>query len=129
MKYGYTIIYVNSVEDTPDFYKQAFGFDTKFLHESKGYGELQTGETTIAFASHQMGEMNFGDSYTKATSSHSFRVELAFVTENVHQAFEKALSAGAVSVQQPKEKPWGQVVGYVRAIDGSLIELCTPVSG
>ena len=27
----------------------------------------------------------------------------------------------------PEEKPWGQIVGYVRGIDGSIIELCTPV--
>jgi lactoylglutathione lyase len=29
----------------------------------------------------------------------------------------------------PSTKPWGQVVSYVRAPDGCLIELCTPISG
>jgi lactoylglutathione lyase len=52
MKYRYTIIYVSSVEETLEFYKKAFAFDVKFIHESKAYGELQTGETTLAFASH-----------------------------------------------------------------------------
>jgi lactoylglutathione lyase len=27
MKYGYTIVYVPSVEETLDFYHRAFGFD------------------------------------------------------------------------------------------------------
>ncbi|MEM8719137.1 MAG: VOC family protein [Cyanobacteria bacterium P01_G01_bin.39] len=27
MKYGYTIIYVSSVEETLEFYQRAFGFD------------------------------------------------------------------------------------------------------
>ncbi|WP_200332973.1 VOC family protein [Thiocystis violacea] len=36
MKYGYTIIYVSSVEETLDFYKKAFGFDVKFIHGKKG---------------------------------------------------------------------------------------------
>lgn len=55
MKLGYTIIYVASVPDTLNFYKTAFGFETRFLHESNQYGELQTGETTLAFATHEMG--------------------------------------------------------------------------
>lgn len=43
MKYGYTVIYVFSVEETLDFYNRAFGFDIKFVHESnKAYGELET---------------------------------------------------------------------------------------
>ena len=36
MKYGYTIIYVSSVEETLEFYKKAFGFDIKFIHELIG---------------------------------------------------------------------------------------------
>ncbi len=31
--------------------------------------------------------------------------------------------------KEPEEKPWGQVVGYVRALDGSIIELCSPIGG
>lgn len=52
MKFGYTIVYVSSVEETLAFYKEAFGFETRFLHESGQYGELETGETVLAFASH-----------------------------------------------------------------------------
>lgn len=58
MKFGYTIVYVSSVEETLAFYKEAFGFETRFLHESGQYGELETGETVLAFASHALGEMN-----------------------------------------------------------------------
>ncbi len=130
MKYGYTIIYVSSVEETLDFYKRAFGFDVKFIHESKAYGELQTGETTLAFASHEMGDMNLGGKYSKANiNENPFGIELAFVTEDVAASYEKAVSAGALPIKEPEKKPWGQDVGYVRAIDGSIIELCTPISG
>ena len=31
MKYGYTIIYVSSVEETLEFYEKAFGFGVKFI--------------------------------------------------------------------------------------------------
>ena len=68
MKFGYTIVYVSSVADTLTFYKDAFGFETRFLHESGQYGELNTGETVLAFASHDMAEMNL-DGIIKKLSS------------------------------------------------------------
>ena len=130
MKYGYTIIYVSSVVKTLEFYKNAFGFDVKFVHESKAYGELDTGETTLAFASHEMGDMNLEGRYIKANvQNEPFGIELAFVTEDVVSAYSKAVEAGAVPIKEPEEKPWGQLVGYVRAVDGSIIELCSPISG
>jgi len=128
MKYGYTIVYVPSVQDTLEFYEKAFGFELKFIHESKAYGELQTGETTLAFASHEMGELNLDGKYSKANiDDKPFGIELAFVTEDVYAAFKKAVAAGAVPLKEPEEKPWDQVVGYVRAVDGSIIELCSPI--
>ena len=130
MQYGYTIIYVSSVEETLEFYKKAFGFDIKFIHESKAYGELETGETTLAFVSHEMGDMNLGGKYSKANiNDKPFRIELTFVTEDVPAAFEKAVTSGAMALKEPEEKPWGQVVAYVRAVDGSIIGFCTPISG
>jgi len=130
MKFGYTIIYVSSVVETLDFYQQAFGFSTRFLHESKAYGELETGETILAFASHDMGEMNLGGKYIRANIEHDpLGIELAFVTEDVAAAFEKAVKAGAMPLKKPEQKPWGQVVAYVRAKEGSVVELCSPVGG
>lgn len=130
VKYGYTIVYVASVERTLEFYKNAFGFEVRFLHESKDYGELETGETVLAFASHEMGEMNLNGKYSRGnTNEKPFGIELAFVTDNVEAAYKKAIAAGAIPLKEPTQKPWGQVVGYVRAIDGSLVELCSPISG
>jgi lactoylglutathione lyase len=128
MKFGYTIVYVYSVTEALIFYKEAFGFETRFLHDSNQYGELDTGATVLAFASHAMGEMNLGGHYQKTDPNAApLGIELAFVTENVEFAFAKAVAAGAIAIKPPIEKPWGQVVAYVRAKDGSLIELCSPI--
>ncbi|MFM9266174.1 VOC family protein [Tychonema sp. BBK16] len=128
MKFAYTIVYVSSVADALTFYKDAFGFETRFLHESGQYGELNTGETVLAFASHAMGEMNLDGHYQKPDiNATPFGVELAFVTDDVAVSYTKAVAAGAVSVKEPTTKPWGQVVAYVRSREGSLIELCSPI--
>jgi uncharacterized glyoxalase superfamily protein PhnB len=130
MKYGYTIIYVSSVEETLEFYKKAFGFGVKFIHESKDYGELATGDTTLAFASHEMGNKNLDGKYKRTNINEMpFGMELSFVTDDVKTAYNKAVASGAVPIKEPEQKPWGQLVAYVRAIDGSIIELGTPIKG
>jgi len=128
MKLGYTIIYVPSVESSLQFYERAFGLVRGFLHDSGDYGELSTGETTLAFASHALGESNFPAGHVRASESKlPLGMEIALVTENVAKVHESALAHGATEMSAPAQKPWGQVVSYVRAPDGTLIELCTPV--
>jgi len=129
MKYGYTIIYVSSVEETLGFYQRAFGFAIRFIHESKGYGELETGETILAFASHDMGAMNLGPYRRADINDMPLGMELSLTTEDVHAAFKKAVESGAVPIREPERKPWGQVVAYIRAPEGSVIELGTRIGG
>jgi lactoylglutathione lyase len=128
MKFGYTIVYVPDVSASLAFFEQAFGFQIKFLHESGTYGELETGETTLAFAAHELGDMNFPSGHVAAHSSNKpLGIEVGFVTEDVSSAHEAAVSAGATELSSPMDKPWGQVVSYVRCPDGTLVELCSPV--
>jgi len=47
----------------------------------------------------------------------------------VAAAYRRAVDAGAVSVVAPDARPWGQVVAYVRDLNGVLVELCTPMGG
>ena len=130
MKFGYTIVYVSSVTEALTFYNEAFGFKTRFLHDSNQYGELETGATVLAFATHAMVEINLGGQYQKTDPNAApLGIELAFVTDDVASAYAKAVAAGAIPIKPPMAMPWGQVVAYVRAKDGTLIELCSPVGG
>ena len=129
MKFGYTIIYVSDVSASLIFFENAFGLRRRFLHESGTYGELDTGETTLAFASHELGEMNMPSGYVAADASpQPLGMEVAFVTPDVDAAHVTALAAGAKEVKPPQAKPWGQVVSYVRCPDGTLVELCSPIA-
>lgn len=130
MKFGYTIVYVADVRAAAEFYGAAFGLATRFVHESGDYAELDTGETTLAFATHQLGEANLPAGYTPLDGLPApAGIELAFVTDDVAAAVASAVAAGATLVREPTLKPWGQTVAYVRAPDGVLIELCTPAGG
>jgi len=128
MQFGYTIIYVEDVRASLNFFEQAFGLRIRFYHES-GYGELETGNTTLAFASHTLGANNLPGGYTAVdASSKPLGIEITLVTDSVAQAHQQAIVAGGISIQEPIDKPWGQTVSYVRCPDGTLVELCTPMS-
>ncbi|MFM6993358.1 MAG: VOC family protein [Rhodoferax sp.] len=128
MKFGYTIIYTENVTLSIEFFENAFGLKRRFIHES-GYGELETGSTALAFASNELGKSNLPDGYIKANGDKPLGIEIALVTGDVEAAYTKALSVGAMSIKEPVTKPWGQIVAYVRCPDGTLVEICSPVSG
>ena len=130
MKLGYTILYVESVVETVEFYEKAFGLERGMVTPANEYGEMITGDTKLAFAA---------NSFVKALTSVPFEpvkpekaappIELGIVTDEVEAAFAKAVMAGAVVVKKPETKPWGQLVGYVRDNNGFLIEICSPMGG
>lgn len=127
MKFGYTIIYVDDVNKTVSFYQEAFGIRCKMIHESNMYAEMETGETILAFVADKLAASH-GFQYTKNTSqTTSAGIEIAFVTEDVNTAYQRACDAGAVGLKEPEEKSWGQVVSYVRDLNGCLVEICSPI--
>lgn len=125
MKLKYIILYVDNVRKSLDFYQAAFGFTERMIHGAGDYGELETGDTVIAFSTRALMK-ELGKNPTQP-SAHSPSFEIAFETETVDKAFEKATSAGAESIQVPTEMPWGQTVSYVADRDGFLVEICSPV--
>lgn len=130
MKLGYTIVYVPDVAASLAFFEQAFGLQRRFLHESGAYGELDTGATTLAFAAHELGDSHFAGGVVRASESpRPLGMEIALVTDDVAAAHARAVACGGRELAAPDAKPWGQVVSYVRAPDGTLVELCTPVGG
>ena len=126
MQFGYTILYVDDVASTLDFYGKAFGLATRYTHESGSYGELETGATALAFVSHallrQIGKTPQSPVLDKPTS------EIALVTDDVAAATQRAIAAGATLVSEPQQMPWGQTIAYVGDCNGFLVEICTPVA-
>jgi uncharacterized glyoxalase superfamily protein PhnB len=122
MKFGYTIVYVDSVEATIAFYEKAFGLKRGMVAGDE-FGELATGETKLGFAAKKM---LHGPGIFASPEGKVLGVEIALVTDTVQTAFDKAVAAGCAPVSKPEKKPWGQIVAYVRDNNGFLVELCTP---
>jgi predicted enzyme related to lactoylglutathione lyase len=128
MKFGAVAVFVDDVPAVLDFYRRAFALETRHFDAEYQYGELQTGETIIGFVPHSLGAMLLPDGYQRpAPGEPPFGIYIAFGTTDVPAAFAKAIAAGATVVAEPKDMPWGQTVAHVRGIDGTLIELYTPM--
>ncbi len=123
MKFAATILYVDDVQSSVDFYGRAFGFTVDFS-SGDDYAVLSSESgATISFASKDLPPQVPG-----VREAHA-GFELWLATEDVAGAVEKAVNAGAELVAEPTAKPWGQVVAYVRTPDGSLIEIGEPAPG
>lgn len=129
IKFGFTILYVEDVVKTAVFYQKVFGFSQKFAAPDNDYIEMTTGETALGFASHKIGKSNVPNGYIPSDPANKpFGIEIAFVTDSVQKVMDDAVEAGASIESDPVEKPWGQTVGYLRDINGFLVEVCSPMS-
>ena len=125
MKFRYTILYVENVKESMDFFCRAFGLKTKFLHESQDYGELDTGATSLSFSSVSL--MKQLDKNPGQADSQKPVFEIAFETDDVRASLKQALDVGATLVQDVRDQAWGQTTSYVSDPNGYLIEICSPV--
>jgi len=121
---GWVIVYVPDVEEALSFYERAFGMTRRFAVGT--YGELDTGSTRLGFAAESLGEENF-EGGVQRPGSKPLNVELALVFDDVDAAFAHAVESGCAPLADPKDKPQGQRVGWVRDPFGTLLEIATPL--
>lgn len=127
-KFSYTILYVSDVDRAVTFYEQAFGLKQRFIHESGQYAEMETDSTTLAFAANDLAKSNLPQGFQDNSRANlPVGVEVGLVTDDVLTVFKNAVAAGAEVVVEPKVKPWGQTVGYVRDLDGILVSINSPM--
>lgn len=128
IQYAYTILYVKDVPKSIEFYKNALGFEQKMLTPEEDYGEISSGATTLAFANFELGNANIKKGFIESDITNKpFGIELAFTTNDVEGTMQKAVSNGAVLLEEAVTKPWGQKVGYLKDVNGFILEICTPI--
>jgi lactoylglutathione lyase len=129
MQFRYSGVFVSDVPATVAFYEKAFQCALRYMHPSKGYAELETGATLLAFVSEDFirSANLLGGIRTRENRPDldSIASQIAFVTDDMDRDWSTAVSAGATVVKKPEAKPWGQTTGYLRDLNGFIVELCT----
>lgn len=128
MKLGYTIIYVPDVKQAVEFYERCFGLTRRSLVDTGDYGEMETGATVLSFASEELISKTIDTYQRNSLQAAPAGIEIAFVTDDVQAAFDRAVQNGATLVADPVVKPWGQTVGYVRDLNGVLVEIASEMA-
>lgn len=126
MKLTWTILYVEDVPKTVDFYEACFGIKRKSVHESGMFAEMDTGDVTLAFT-HVDLIADIPNARPAPARADVTGMEIAFTSDDVPTAYAHAVAHGAQSVVAPTVKPWGQTVSYVRDLNGFLVEIGSPV--
>jgi catechol 2,3-dioxygenase-like lactoylglutathione lyase family enzyme len=128
---GYVIFYVEDVTSTITWFGDAFGLGRRLLTPQGDYGELDTGATTLAFASLDLASSGVGGArfVTHDASGPALAASVTLVAADVPAALATASAAGGIVVTEPTTTPWGQTVAYVRDPNGILVELATAVTG
>ena len=123
MKLSYSILYVEDIQKTVEFYQDAFGLKHKFTHESGDYAEMETGDTTLAFCSHALAKDILKTDYVKSSiNSAPLGTQITFAPDDIKKAYEKAINSGATPISKPEIKPWNFEVAIVRDRDGHVVE-------
>lgn len=128
---GYTIFYVDDVGATLRYFTEAFGLTQTFVTPENDYGELDTGPTTLSFASIELAAKNLdaaGGFAPMDPGAPPPAASITLLTSDVASTLEAAVRAGGQTYVEPIEKPWGQTVAYVRDPNGILVEIATPVA-
>src|SRR5687768_12821237 len=99
----------------------------RFVSEKQEYGELE-GDAPLAFAQESFVRDNGLEFQPARRGASAPPFEVVLVYDDVAAAVARAVEAGAKLVSEPKQKPWGQTVAYVKDPNGVLVELCTPWS-
>lgn len=122
MHFGYTIIFVNDIAQTVEFYQRAFGLEAQVV--TPMFAQMKTGATALAFGavSNERDELGEAASFRdNMADQDAAGIQISFISEDVGADFARAITAGAISVIAPNTKPWGQMVSRVRDINGVLI--------
>ncbi len=129
VRFAYTILYVQNVTRSIEFYEKVFDFNRRFITPDNDYGELNTGDTILSFASVELAKTHLKSGFSQSSiNAKPFAMEIAFTTDNVEELYQKAIAAGAIAEAPAEWKPQGQTVAYVRDPDGFLLEICTPMN-
>ncbi len=111
---GFPILTTPDLARLEAFYRDAFGAVRTYAFADEGrdvYVSLELGGATLG--------LGLAD---EAPPAHG-RVALWLYVDDVEAAYARAIEAGATSVAEPADMPWGERVAQVRDPDGLVVHL------
>lgn len=122
---GHVMIHVPDVVATVRWYQEVFGFSVKFQTPDSTYTEMVTGTTTLAFSAEATEQGKYGDFVRNSADILPVGFHLALQVSELDMTYQRALTAGAVSINPPQPQSWGASVARIRDLNGVLVAIGT----
>ncbi len=115
------ILYVKNQKESTDFYSKLLDIEPVLFVE--GMTEFQLNKKTKLGLIPNQGIAKLLPRNIKQPKTGTLipRCELYLAVDDVELYFNKALVLGAVAINPPKQRDWGDFVGYVMDNDGHII--------
>lgn len=130
LRFAFLVLYVPDLTGTLASYQEAFDLPSR-VHPNGQHAELDTGPVTPAFTQDELSATELADLTGGYHPNRPDRpppgLDLAFATEEVDAAWDRAVEAGARVVIPIVVKPSGQRVGYLGDLNGVLVEIGAPL--
>ena len=120
----YVILYVQDLERSIPFYRDAIGFEFKL--QGDGYAEFATEGTKFAlFERSKLPELIGWVADAEAPTGPS--AEVVILVDDVDREAERLLAAGVEPLTGPVDRPWGHRTVHVADPDGHVVELAQEI--
>lgn len=125
MSLGEVILYVADQAASKEFYRALLGSDPCL--DVPGMTEFQLSPVLkLGLMPAQGIARVLGDRLPHPASGAGIpRCELYFHVPDAQQAYDRAIAAGAVEIDPPARRDWGDVVGYAADPDGHVLAFAT----
>ncbi len=117
-------LFVNDMGKMIRFYRDVLGFEIKEGEDTSNVYLVKDGTLFLLYGRNDFENMTSRKyEYIKGLNGH-FEIALYVDTfEEVDNAYEDAVSKGAISVLAPETEPWGQRTCYIADPEGNLVEI------
>ena len=117
-------LFVNDMGKMIRFYRDVLGFEIKEGEDTSNVYLVKDGTLFLLYGRNDFENMTSREyEYIKGLNGH-FEIALYVDTfEEVDNAYEDAVSKGAISVLAPETEPWGQRTCYIADPEGNLVEI------
>jgi catechol 2,3-dioxygenase-like lactoylglutathione lyase family enzyme len=122
-RFSHTVIHVGNVVHSVEWYEHVFGLVRKYLAPDGSYAEMDTGGVILALSSNQLARKTYPTFQRNSLLEEPCGAHLCFTSDDVALLYKFALSQGAVPVQGPTIKPWGQEEAWIRDLNGVLVAI------
>jgi catechol 2,3-dioxygenase-like lactoylglutathione lyase family enzyme len=113
------VLEVSDLDRSLELYRDGFGLD---LHVDDHAGDDRWISGRHAATSWTEGTFLHFALYASKDGTTSTRSQVAFAVDDLNEAHQRAIAAGAEVIHDPRPQPWG-TSGRYRDFDGNIVEL------